>query len=420
VYDYYYSCTSWNYVEFKPEETAHTVSFNIEATSHGIVAGNVPDNSNWYCEVQQAILMVNGAKAIDAEAIFYNLLPTVEPTSAPSNSMQPTNRPTISPYLYKVSPTKKPTKKPTFSPTVSPTPFPTLTPTLGGTRYGDHIVIFNFNDKQNDIDIGTYGSYHGSSNDFSLILKEFSMKVGNTVITENEIGGKISYKIDSNGETGKILIGSWDDNGDTIIFNNTNSVEWLVKDKKFYIGLESSFTINDINLFDASLNSSVVQSPIDLLLGVGNALSIEDSKIYDVNAVTQWYNYDNRPDKPTYKPTKKPTRKPTKKPTKKPTTTKPSRQPTHKPTNSYDNRPDKPTYKPTYKPTKKPTKNPTKKPSGVVRTDDEPTGQEVKTRYPTRKRRPHRKPKYSQRFPNIAPSRRYVYRTHSPTKKSSK
>jgi hypothetical protein len=40
----------------------------------------------------------------------------------------------------------------------------------------------------------------------------------------------------------------------------------------------------------------------------------------------------------------------------------------------------------------------------------------------TRKRRSHpyyHKPTYSHHFPNIAPSRHYVYRTHSPTKKPS-
>jgi hypothetical protein len=411
-YDYYYYCKTYKYVEYH-EETAHTLSFNIEAGSHGALVGSITDN-NWFCEVEEASLVINGNKAIDASASFYNIPPTVEPTMAPTNSMKPTNRPTISPYLKKISPTYKPTRKPTPSPTVSPTYFPTSSPTLDGTRYGDRTIIFNFTDKQNDIDIGAHGSYHGSSNDFSLVLKEVSMKVGNTTITENEIGGKLAYKIPGNGETGKILVGSWDDNGDTVIYNATNSIEWLVKDKKFYIGLGSSFTLNDVNLYDATLNSSVVQSPSDLLLGVGNALNIDNSKIYDINAVTQFFNYDNRPDRPTYKPTKRPTRKPTKRPTKKPSTPKPSRHPTLKPTTSWIKVP-------------RPTKFPSLPPSGgEVDTpptssnpspSDVPVGDKV-TRKPTKK---ISKPTSSnQHHRHYTPTKkRYMYRTHSPTKKPS-
>jgi hypothetical protein len=64
VYDYYYSCSSWNYVEFPPEETAHTLSFNIEAGSHGALVGSITDN-NWFCEVEEASLIINGNKIVD-------------------------------------------------------------------------------------------------------------------------------------------------------------------------------------------------------------------------------------------------------------------------------------------------------------------------------------------------------------------
>jgi len=256
------------------------------------------------------------------------------------------------------------------------------------------------------------------------------MKIGDHVITENEIGGKMAYKIPDSGETGKIIIGSWDDNGKTVIYNTTNSIEWLVKDKKFYLGLGSSFTINDINLFDTTLNSSVIQSPTDLLLGVGNALSLEDSKIYDISAITQFFNYDNRPDRPTYKPTKKPTKKPAKKPTttrsptRKPTLYKPSRYPTRTsryptPTSRYPTRKPTPWIQSPH-PTKQPSKVPqlSLSPSKEKVTSSTPTNiPETKTHYPTRKHRKYHKPVYSNHFPNISPSRHYLYLTHSPTRK---
>jgi hypothetical protein len=293
----------------------------------------------------------------------------------------------VIPYLDKVSPTYYPTKNPTPRPTKFPTSKPTFVPTNGGSaNFGDHVVTFDVKEKLSKIDIGVVANYGGSTNDFKLMVDEISLKVGDSIITENAIGGKVAYAIPSNGEFGKVLIESWDHDNEKVVYDLANSIEWAKKGDKFYLGLGSSFTVNDVNLYDAGFNTSIVNKPNDFLLGLGSDLDLDDVHIFDVNVITEWFSYDNRPDKPTLKPSSKPTLRPTFKPSK----------------------------KPTYKPSKRPiaTHSPSRKPSPKAPSPKAPT---PKAPTPTRKA-----PTWSHRFPNIAPSRRYVYRTHSPTKKPTK